>query len=208
MSEHRTEQENFWAGEFGKKYINRNRGDRAIAANTVLFAEIFQSLPEKISTVMEFGANIGNNLVAINRLLPFSELTALEINAEAVEVLRKSEEVNKVYHTSIMDFEPEHPSDLIFTKGVLIHINPDHLENVYNKMYSASKRYICIIEYYNPTPVTIEYRGHSERLFKRDFAGDLMDMYPDLRLINYGFVYHRDNNFHLDDLNWFLMEKS
>lgn len=28
-----------------------------------------------------------------------------------------------------------------------------------------------------------------------------------LKLVNYGFVYHRDNYFPLDDMNWFLMEK-
>ena len=70
-----------------------------------------------------------------------------------------------------------------------------------------SKRYICIVEYYNPTPVSVSYRGHDDRLFKRDFAGEMMDKYNDLRLVNYGFVYHRDLNFPLDDLTWFLLEK-
>ena len=36
----------------------------------------------------------------------------------------------------------------------------------------------------------------------------MLDAFPDLRLIDYGFVYHRDPNFPQDDLNWFLMEKS
>ena len=54
--------------------------------------------------------------------------------------------------------------------------------------------------------VTVNYRGNSDRLFKRDFAGELMDRYP-LRLIAYGFSYHRDNYFPQDDSTWFLLEK-
>lgn len=32
-------------------------------------------------------------------------------------------------------------------------------------------------------------------------------MFPDCKLEDYGFVYHRDNNFPLDDITWFLMKK-
>jgi spore coat polysaccharide biosynthesis protein SpsF len=53
----------------------------------------------------------------------------------------------------------------------------------------------------------INYRGHKDRLFKRDFAGELMDKYPDLKLVDYGFVWRRDNNFPQDDGTWFLLEK-
>ena len=68
------------------------------------------------------------------------------------------------------------------------------------------RRYICVIEYYNPTPVTVQYRGHANMLFKRDFAGEMLDRFAGLRLVDYGFVYHRDR-FPQDDLTWFLMEK-
>ena len=64
-----------------------------------------------------------------------------------------------------------------------------------------------MIEYYNPTPMEIPYRGFSEKMYKRDFAGELMDTYPDLQLIDYGFVYRRDPVFIQGDLTWFLMEK-
>jgi len=98
--------------------------------------------------------------------------------------------------------------DFVFTKGVLIHQNPDMLEKVYELLYNASNRYVFICEYYNIVPVEVNYRGYNSVLFKRDFAGEIMDKYPDLKLVDYGFVYHRDPNFpDNDDLNWFLMEK-
>ena len=87
------------------------------------------------------------------------------------------------------------------------HINPEQLSEVYHKLYLASKKYILIAEYYNPTPVSMPYRGHENKLFKRDFAGEMLDKFQDLFLLDYGFVYHRDNLFPQDDINWFLLKK-
>ncbi len=53
-------------------------------------------------------------------------------------------------------------------------------------------KYVMVAEYDNPAPVSVLYRGHSDRLFKRDFAGELMEQHA-LELIDYGFVYRRDN---------------
>lgn len=53
----------------------------------------------------------------------------------------------------------------------------------------------------------VSYRGHSDRLFKRDFAGEVLDTFPEMRLIDYGFTYRRDPNYPHDDINWFVMEK-
>jgi len=113
----------------------------------------------------------------------------------------------QLYHQSILNFVPEQTFDLVLIKGVLIHINPDKLPQVYDILYQSSQRYICISEYYNPSPVTIPYRGHSDKLFKRDFAGEMLDRYSDLQLVDYGFNYHRDLHFPQDDTTWFLLEK-
>ena len=86
-------------------------------------------------------------------------------------------------------------------------INPEMLDTVYDKLYESSKKYILVCEYYNPSPVAIDYRGHSDRLFKRDFCGEMLDKYSDLKLIDYGFSYKRDPAFSQDDITWFLMEK-
>jgi hypothetical protein len=99
-------------------------------------------------------------------------------------------------------------AQLSFIKGVLIHINPDHLQEVYEKLYNASEKFILVAEYYNPSPVAIPYRGHDDRLFKRDFAGELLEKYSDLELVDYGFAYRRDPAFPQDDITWFLMRKN
>jgi len=199
------EQQNFWAGEFGDKYTDRNQGTKWIANNTRLFAKILARTGE-INTVLEFGANVGLNLMALKNLLPNAELSGVEINKNAFEELDRIPGV-QAYHSSIENFEPAQQADLTFAKTVLIHINPESLNTVYDKLYSNSRRYVLVVEYYNPTPVEIQYRGHAGKLFKRDFAGEMLDRHQDLQLIDYGFVYHRDNHYH-DDVNWFLMEKA
>src|SRR3989338_3656578 len=202
----KTEQENFWAGEFGDEYANRNQGEALVASNIALFSKILSSAG-RIDSAIELGANIGLNLMALRQLLPEADLSAIEINEKAVESLLRQEWIN-VYPQSILDFSPDRTRDLALIKGVLIHINPDMLPRVYDLLHQASQRYICMVEYYNPSPVVIPYRGESDKLFKRDFAGEMLDRFSDLRLVDYGFSYHRDNNFPQDDLTWFMLEKS
>lgn len=205
MAEFQTEQESFWAGEFGSQYVDRNPTEKRFGARTALFAKIM-ARTEGVGSAIEFGANIGNNLRALHQMFPAMELAAIEINEKAAAVLAEWGKT-QVYQQSILDFSPDRQYDLAFISGVLIHINPDMLPQVYDRLYAASRRYVCLAEYYNPTPVEVSYRGHSGRLFKRDFAGELLARFADLRLLDYGFVYHGDPNFPLDDLTWFLMEK-
>jgi pseudaminic acid biosynthesis-associated methylase len=200
-----TPQENFWAGEFGDAYTVRNRGAGIVASNAAMFSKILARTGQ-IGSAIEFGANVGLNLEALRLLQPKIKLAAVEINASAVQTLKKLGRI-EVHHGSIMDFRTAKPFDLSFVKGVLIHINPDELKRVYSALYKSSHRYILIAEYYNPSPVSIPYRGHADRLFKRDFAGEMLETYRDLSLVDYGFVYRRDPNFPQDDLTWFLLEK-
>ena len=78
---------------------------------------------------------------------------------------------------------------------------------MYSKLATATSKYLLIAEYYNPSPVSIVYRENDDRLFKRDFAGEILDQHPEFKLIDYGFVYHRDQNFPQDDVTWFLLER-
>jgi len=206
MGSYKTEQENFWAGSFGESYVSRNRSDKLHVSNINLFRKIFSKI-DSINSVLEFGANIGMNLRAIRHLYPSVEISALEINEEAARELEELK-CSKIYAQSIFDFSPDYSRDFVFTKGFLIHLSPDHLREAYRIIYESSARYICIAEYYNPVPVAIPYRGHTDKLFKRDFCGELLDCYSDLELLDYGFSYHRDNNFPQDDISWFLLEKS
>ena len=204
---YKTEQEAFWAGDFGNAYIHRNQGDALLASNLSFFSKALSNA-RGVRSCIEFGANIGMNIKALQLLHPGIDAHAIEINAAATMELKKIIPDDHVFHTSILDFSPQREWDLTLIKGVLIHINPDMLNDVYDKLIQSCGRYLLVAEYYNPTPMSISYRGHTDRLFKRDFAGEMMDRYSNLKLIDYGFVYRRDPNFPQDDTTWFLMEKS
>lgn len=202
----KTGQEEFWAGEFGTEYITRNESNQLLASNLNFFSKSLK-LAGNISSCLELGANIGMNLKALKLLYPRIDLKAVEINNDASKLLKALIGENNVFNGSIFDYVDSAKVDLAIIKGVLIHINPEMLNIVYEKLYQASSSHILIAEYYNPTPVAIPYRGHSDRLFKRDFAGEMLDKYSDLYLVDYGFVYHRDMAFPQDDITWFLLQK-
>lgn len=204
--EFKTEQESFWAGSFGSEYIQRNQGDKLLASNLDFFSKALH-LSRDIQSCIEFGANIGMNLKALSLLQPTCDLYGIEINSDAAQELTHVIPGENVYNTSILEFDTQKLWDLVLIKGVLIHINPDELLAVYDKLVASSNRYLLVAEYYNPAPVAIPYRGHTDRLFKRDFAGEIMDRHPQMKLVDYGFTYHRDPNFPQDDITWFLLEK-
>jgi len=199
------EQELFWSQSFGDDYTDRN--NRSLITNNInLFEKILKNI--EIKTVFEIGCNRGLNLEAINTINNTIELNGLEINTKAYEILKNLNICKKLYNQTIFEYNSNETYDLVFSKGVMIHINPDKLELLYEKLYNMSKKYIVIAEYYSRQVQEINYRGNTNKLFKRDFCGEIMNKYPNLKLIDYGFVYHRDPKFPLDDITWFLLEKS
>ena len=184
----KTPQEEFWATEFGKEYIGRNDSKELLASNLNFFVKALKQAG-KVNSCLELGANIGMNLRALKLLFPNIKQYGVEINPDAVKQL--SDFIGKENV-----FEGAYNLDLL-----------KELNIVYDKLYQSSKRFIFIGEYYNPSPVVIPYRGHTDRLWKRDFAGEMLDKFSDLTLVDYGFAYKRDPAFPQDDINWFLLEK-
>jgi pseudaminic acid biosynthesis-associated methylase len=199
-----TPQEIFWSGDFGNEYILRNQSSQLLAANLALFTSVLKCVDSIPLNFLELGPNVGMNIRALQLLCPNSKFSGIEINKKACEELRKMN--CQVIEGSVSEVVLDEKFDCVLSKGLLIHINSDQLGVIYEKIYNWSTKYILIAEYYNPVPISIGYRGHNDKLFKRDFAGELIDKYPDLILKDYGFVYHRDI-FPLDDISWFLFEK-
>jgi spore coat polysaccharide biosynthesis protein SpsF len=196
--------EKFWSEDFGNNYTDRNNND-LIINNVELFKKILKNI--NINNVFEIGCNRGLNLDAINIINKNIYLNGIELNKKAYDILLSRGICDKLYNDSIFNFNSENKYDFVFTKGVLIHINPDKLQDLYNKIYNMSNKYILIAEYYSRQFQEINYRGNQNKLFKKDFCGDIMNKYPDLKLIDYGFVYYRDPQYPLDDITWFLLEK-
>lgn len=200
----------FWKGEFGTAYTARCSDESLIAANQHFFNRIYDrdGPVEAVwpRSVIEFGANRGLNLRAIRKIDDELQLTAVEINPSACEELRKLGYVN-VFEQSLLADGDWGQHDLSLSKGLLIHISPEDLPRAYSVLYQASKRYILTAEYFSREPTELTYRGHASRLWKRDFASEMLALFPNLKVIDYGFVWRLDPVAPQDDLMWALMEK-
>lgn len=201
----KSEQETFWEGSFGDEYTSRNRDAYGGYAQRRPFFEDLLRLTEGIRSVCEFGANAGQNLRLIQQINPELGLMGVEVNARACDEMRRLRGI-EVVRSSIQDFSSNVRFDLVFTCGVLIHIDPASLPGIYRKLVDLSNRYVLLNEYYNPRPMELDYRGHGAKLFKRDFAGELLDTCSDVALVDYGFLWKRCHPA-WDNTTWFLLEK-
>jgi SAM-dependent methyltransferase len=96
-----TEQENFWATDFGNDYPSRNEGEKMISSNLALFSKIFKNCPT-VHSVAELGCNIGLNLIALNRINQRLKLRGYEINEKAAFVARE-ENIAEIVNTTVVE---------------------------------------------------------------------------------------------------------
>ena len=199
-----------WRGDFGDTYVDRNPvTDEAIQQRERAFSQILGHIEEQPpAAILEAGANVGINLRALKNVTD-AELSAIEPNPTARKVLTgdgviPTENIHDA-DLSKLPFE-DGTFDLVFTSGVLIHVPEAALETAYREMHRVSRGFVLSIEYFSPTPVSIPYRGRDDLLFKRDFGGMWMDLFPDLECVADGFFWKRTTG--LDDLNWWLFRKT
>lgn len=202
MNSEITDQEKFWMSKFGDDYIQRNLNHKEYRKRN--FTKILKKNNIEINSCIEFGSNVGINLDALKELYPELKTYGIEINKKAFEIMIKKHDG---FQGSVYEFSSNKKYDLTLSAGVLIHQNPNKLESFYEKLYNFSNKYILLIEYFSPEPVALNYRGSNDKLFKRDFAGEFIDKYPDSKVIDYGFLWSRDKFSWGDDTNWFLIEK-
>lgn len=196
-----TDQEEHWKGEAGDAYHQRSPGDEE--SNYHFFRAALRNSDLKYDcSIIEFGCGTGANLRALQRLYSYPKLTGVEINRKAIEQMPS---YAMAVRASVLDWEPDDEWQLVFTKGLLIHIAPADLPEAYATLATASNRYVLMAEYYCPTSRMIHYRGEDDRLWARDFAGEMMKAH-NLRLVDYGFVSKYDKH-PQDDLTWWLLEK-
>ncbi len=199
-----TEQEAFWAGDYGRDFWERCSGDERVDFMIGFLGKMLRSAAP-IGSAVELGCGIGLNLRALRAIDPRIELAGYEIYEPAVEQARALGIADIHRQTIIEPINAPRTYDLAFTKGTLIYVRPDRIADAYRNLCALSHRYVLVCEFYNPTVVMANYRGYDNQMFKRDFAGELMDGFG-LRLVDYGFEYHRLDLLYAD-FTWFLLEK-
>ena len=206
----KTKQLEFWEGDFGDAYAERNRlTPQDITARGRHLDKIFiASGIGRNSSILEVGANIGLNLKGLRKCGWDGLFYAIEPNKKAYDILISDEDIALTQCNKRDGFDlpfGENSIEMVFTCGVLIHVHPDDLFRVCSEIYRVSGEYIGCLEYFSPEPEEIGYRGYQELLFKRDFGAFYLDHWPNLRLLDYGFLWKRVSGF--DNVTWWLFEK-
>lgn len=200
-------QDCFWSKDYAKDYVQKNS-----TFNHELGREGWSHMLANASLTkkkyLEVGCNIGRNLDQLALLDPDLMGSAIEISESALNYVQSRHNLEYACCAPVQDAElPAHAFELVFTCGVLIHIPPEDLLAVMKKMYEWSSKYVLIAEYFNRTPVMLEYQGQGNMLFKRDFGRLFLDNFQ-VKLIDYGFLWGKiydDGGF--DDITWWLFEK-
>ena len=202
----RNEQEEFWADDYALDYIRKN-SDFDLALGKEAWQKML-ARADKPQSILECGCNIGRNTRVLLDLLPTTAMSVIEISKPAYSHVTATYPLKSAFNGSILDssFTAE-TFDLVFTIGVVIHIHPDQLLANMRNMFEYSKKYILIGEYFNRTPVMLEYQGQANKLFKQDF-GKLFLQNHRVKLVDYGFLWgHIYDQAGFDDITWWLFEK-
>jgi pseudaminic acid biosynthesis-associated methylase len=190
---HVTEQMEKWAGVFGREYTDRN--DWSIEdvdafylksygiTRTMMNRQFLMGMPSSMR-ILEVGCNVGNQLLLLKRM-GFTNLYGIELQDYAVE---KAKSRTPAHIHIIKGAACDIPFrdgyfDMVFTSGLLIHINPADLHMVLEEIYRCTREYIWGFEYYADLCTEINYRGNKNVLWKNDFAKLYLDSFDDLELI-------------------------
>jgi hypothetical protein len=73
-------------------------------------------------------------------------------------------------------------------------------------MVRASSRYVFCGEYYDRETVAVPYHGHERAMFRRDYGGLFLDLFPyELTLLRQGYLSPEEG---WDRITWWLFERS
>lgn len=196
-----TRLEELWAGEFGNAYIERNA---SVGAGRDAFWQtwVYRLAPR---TALEVGCNVGANLVWLARLLGAQNVAGADVNEQALEIARGAAPGADLRQANAgaLPFE-DGAFDLVFTTGVLIHIPTAGLAAAMAEIVRCSSRYVLCGEYFAEEETEVLYRGERGALFKRDYGRLYRESFPDLDLIEQGFLPREGGAW--DDVTYWVFE--
>jgi pseudaminic acid biosynthesis-associated methylase len=193
--------ERLWSGEFGDEYVARNVD--AWERRGPFWRELLGKV--EVTNVLEVGCNVGANLHWLAEALGPTLVFGVDVNEEALARARARYPKANVVLASGRELPfRDRWFDLVFTAGVLIHLPPAVLPLAMAEIVRCSARYVLCAEYFAEEPTEIPYRGETGALFKRDFGGLYQELFPDLSLLEQGFL-GQDEGW--DDVTWWLFER-
>jgi pseudaminic acid biosynthesis-associated methylase len=209
-----TPQMKSWMGKFGAEYTDRNTlsldeldklylNNYGISRNT-LNNEFLKDIIINSARVLEVGSNIGNQLLMLQKM-GFNNLYGIELQRYAIKIAQQRAQNIHFCQGSVYDMPfKDNFFDLVFTSGLLIHINPINIKIALKEIYRCTNNYIWGFEYWSDNYTEVRYRGNKEMLWKTDFGKLYLETFDDLIMVKHNKIkYVDDNNIDL----MFLLKK-
>ena len=116
--------------------------------------------------ILEAGCNIGNNLRSFNSDF---NVFGIDMNEKALEIAKNEFPNFNFKQGSLLDipFEDNY-FDLVFTRGVLIHIHPDDMQNAIKELFRVSNKWIFNLEYFGEDNKMIKWSRGDDLLWYRN----------------------------------------
>jgi len=202
-----------WKGRFGRKYTHRNMISldgleqlykRNYGITRTALNKLFLNKFDRSIHILEVGCNIGNQLLCLKKM-GFKNLYGIEPQNYAFRLCKKRTRNITISKADVFNlpFEVGY-FDLVFTSGILIHINPKDIKKAMKEIYRCTKSYIWGFEYYTKRYENVPYRGREGLLWRTDFAKLYLELFNNLKLVKEKKMKYK-NNGNMDTM--FLLKK-
>ena len=177
------QQRKFWSGKQGEEYMNRNMTLENVNKRYVeqlgisvegILSEFFSDI-HRDSEILEFGCSVGLNLEGLKNM-GFKKLSGVEINEKVCKLAKEKNPDFNIFNNSIENFQTDKKYDLVFTSGVLIHINPKSINSILEKILDISKKYIWGLEYFSDEISEVSYRLSPNTCWKQNFPQRFLEI--------------------------------
>jgi pseudaminic acid biosynthesis-associated methylase len=166
--------------------------------------KVFLDKLNRSMRILEVGSNIGNQLLCLQKM-GFKNLYGIEPLEYAVELSKKRTKGINIIQGNVFDLPfKDNYFDLVFTSGVLIHINPKNIKKAIREIYRCTSKYIWGLEYYSERYQEIIYRENKNLLWKGNFVEIYKSTFPSLKVCGIRYLKYLDND-NIDVL--FLLKK-
>ena len=204
-----------WMSAFGREYTKRNTfstaqldalwkeryGISRSALNHAFLSGIDPSI-----RILEVGSNVGQQLLVL-REMGFEKLYGVELQLHAARLAKtRTKNIEVVQGTVFRIPYADQSFDLVFTSGLLIHINPSEIVAALREIYRCSLHYIWGFEYFAERYTDVNYRGYTNLLWKTNFASLYLSLFKDLELVKETRLTNLGNPQNLDSM--FMLKKS
>lgn len=126
-----------------KSYWAQNRHLQSFKKDKKVKIKSILSNLKDVKSIIEFGSGQGELTKLLLEVFPEAKITCVDINRWYLKHLPEGVElVNK----DILEYETKEKYDLVISSHLLLHIEPEYLESVWEKMESLSKKHLIHID--------------------------------------------------------------